>query len=72
MNVRIASDVGGTFTDSIAYDPATRRITIAKVPTTPEARDVGTVESLRQTLDQLGVNGSAVGTGFYPKVCGVL
>jgi N-methylhydantoinase A len=61
MNVRIASDVGGTFTDSNAYDPATRRITIAKVPTTPEARDVGTVESLRHTLDQLGVNGSAVG-----------
>ena len=61
MNVRIASDVGGTFTDSIAYDPATRRITIAKVPTTPEARDVGTVESLRQTLDQLSVTGSAVG-----------
>lgn len=61
MNVRIASDVGGTFTDSIAYDPASRRITIAKVSTTPEARDMGTVVSLRQTLEQLGVTGSAVG-----------
>jgi len=60
MKVRIASDVGGTFTDSIAYDPVSRRIAVAKVPTTPEARDVGTVESLRRTLKQLGMTGSAV------------
>ena len=60
MKVRIASDVGGTFTDSIAYDPLSRRIAVSKVPTTPEARDVGTVESLRGTLRQLGMTGSAV------------
>ncbi len=60
MKVRIASDVGGTFTDSIAYDPVSRRIAVSKVPTTPEARDVGTVESLRGTLRQLGMTGSAV------------
>jgi N-methylhydantoinase A len=60
MKVRIASDVGGTFTDSIAYDPQSRRIAVSKVPTTPQARDVGTVESLRGTLRQLGVAGSAV------------
>jgi N-methylhydantoinase A len=60
MKVRIASDVGGTFTDSIAYDPVSRRIAVAKLPTTPEARDVGTVESLRGTLQQLGMTGNAV------------
>ena len=60
MKVRIASDVGGTFTDSIAYDPQSRRMAVSKVPTTPQARDVGTVESLRGTLRQLGVAGSAV------------
>jgi len=60
MKIRIASDVGGTFTDSIAYDPATRRIAVSKVPTTPEAREAGTVESLRRTLAEFGAGGEAV------------
>src|SRR5262249_4668543 len=60
MKVRIASDVGGTFTDSIAYDPVSRRIAVSKLPTTPQARDMGTVESLRGALQQLGMTGSAV------------
>jgi N-methylhydantoinase A len=61
MKVRIASDVGGTFTDSIAYDPVSRRIAVSKVPTTPQARDVGTVEGLRAALHQLDSTGTAVG-----------
>ena len=60
MKIRIASDVGGTFTDSIAYDSASRRISVSKVPTTPQAREVGTVESLRRTLKELGAEGAAV------------
>jgi N-methylhydantoinase A len=60
MNIRIASDVGGTFTDSIAYDPATRRISVSKVPTTPQAREIGTIDSLRRTLEELRAVGSAV------------
>ncbi len=60
MKIRIASDVGGTFPDSIAYDPVSRRISVAKVPTTPQARELGTVESLRRTLAELGAQGSAV------------
>jgi len=60
MKVRVASDVGGTFTDSIAYDPASRRIAVSKVPTTPEARDAGTVEGLRAALQQLGMDGGDV------------
>ncbi len=60
MTVRIASDVGGTFTDSIAYDPASRRIAVSKVPTTPEGREIGTVEGLRAALAELGKTGSSV------------
>ena len=60
MRMRIASDVGGTFTDSIAYDPASRRISVSKVPTTPQARELGTIDSLRRTLEELGADGSAV------------
>src|SRR5262245_14986191 len=60
MGIRIASDVGGTFTDSIAYDPAMRRIAVSKVPTTAEAREVGTIDSLRRALEALGAGGEAV------------
>jgi len=58
--LRIASDVGGTFTDSIAYDPVSRRLSVAKVSTTPQAREIGTIDSLRRTLQQLGATGGAV------------
>jgi N-methylhydantoinase A len=60
MTVRIASDVGGTFTDGIAFDPASRRIAVSKVPTTPQARDIGTVEGLGAALAQLGMAGTSV------------
>jgi N-methylhydantoinase A len=61
MTARIASDVGGTFTDSIAYDPASGRIAVSKVPTTPEGREIGTVAGLRAALGGLGLTGTAVG-----------
>ncbi len=60
MKARIASDVGGTFTDSIAYDPKSGRIAVSKVPTTPQARDKGTVDGLRAALRELGLGGGDV------------
>jgi N-methylhydantoinase A len=58
--LRVASDVGGTFTDSLAYDEAARRVTVAKVPTTPENRALGTVQGLRQALALQGRRGGDV------------
>jgi N-methylhydantoinase A len=58
--LRVASDVGGTFTDSIVYDESTATITVAKVPTTPQNRALGTVEGLRRALDQQGKTGRDV------------
>jgi N-methylhydantoinase A len=58
--LRVASDVGGTFTDSIVYDESTATITVAKVPTTPQNRALGTVEGLRRALDQQGKAGRDV------------
>ena len=49
-SVRVASDVGGTFTDNIAYDETTRLITVAKVSTTPQNRALGTIAGLRKAL----------------------
>jgi N-methylhydantoinase A len=58
--LRVASDVGGTFTDNLAYDEAARRVTVAKVPTTPENRALGTVQGLRRALALQGRTGGDV------------
>jgi N-methylhydantoinase A len=59
--LRVASDVGGTFTDNLAYDEAAKRMTVAKVPTTPENRALGTVRGLRRALELQGRGGGDVG-----------
>ena len=56
-HLRVASDVGGTFTDNLAYDEAAKRITVAKVPTTPENRALGTVQGLLRALALQGRGG---------------
>lgn len=58
--IRVASDVGGTFTDSIAYDEATQTITVSKVSTTPVNRAQGTVTGLKRALLLQGGTGSEV------------
>jgi N-methylhydantoinase A len=58
--LRVASDVGGTFTDNLAYDEAAKRVTVAKVPTTPENRALGTVQGLRRALTLQGRQGGDV------------
>jgi N-methylhydantoinase A len=67
FQLRVASDVGGTFTDSIAYDGATRRITVSKVSTTPANRALGTVAGLKRALalqDRTGESVDYVGHGM--------
>jgi N-methylhydantoinase A len=49
-HMRVASDVGGTFTDSVAYDPTTGHLTVSKVSTTPANRAEGTVAGLKRAL----------------------
>jgi N-methylhydantoinase A len=58
--LRVASDVGGTLTDNIAYDEATKRVTVTKVPTTPENRAVGTVRGLARSLELQGRGGGDI------------
>ena len=60
QRIRVASDVGGTFTDSIAYDSTSRRITVSKVSTTPENRALGTAEGLKKALALQGATGRDV------------
>src|SRR5437879_13541928 len=58
--LRVASDVGGTFTDNLAYDESTKRITVAKLPTTPENRALGTLRGLQRALAQQGRSGDEI------------
>src|SRR6266705_1656268 len=65
--LRVASDVGGTFTDNLAYDESAKRITVAKLPTTPENRALGTVHGLQRALalqDRSGAEVDYVGHGM--------
>src|SRR5258708_238012 len=59
--LRVASDVGGTFTDNLAYDESAKRVTVAKLPTTPENRALGTVRGLQRALALQGHTGTEVG-----------
>ncbi len=46
----IASDVGGTFSDTILYDKEERKIYISKVSTTPENQSIGTIQGISKIL----------------------
>ena len=70
-SVRVAVDVGGTFTDVMLTDLAGGRIAVAKVLTTPEDRGVGVLAGIHVAFDanQLDiktarevVHGSTTGT----------
>ena len=63
--IRVASDVGGRFTDKLAYDEATGRVTVAKVPTTPHNPAEGTAAGLARALSgRAGADAGHVGHGM--------
>ena len=52
---RIGVDVGGTFTDLILVDEESGRITVDKVPSTPDDPARGTGEGIRELCSKAGV-----------------
>ena len=54
MGLRIAIDTGGTFTDVVAIDEATGKITAVKTPSTPSDPSVGLLSGVRRVLDEIG------------------
>jgi len=46
MSLRVAVDIGGTFTDLACFDEKTGRVTLAKVPSTPPAFDAGVLKAI--------------------------
>ena len=60
-------DVGGTFTDIVLFDPHTRELTVAKVPSTPANQSEGVLSGLLAVLPDLErlaklVHGTTVAT----------
>ena len=58
---RIGFDIGGTFTDFILADPASRRLHLHKCLTTPEDPSVGALAGMAELLRAAGVDLSEVG-----------
>ena len=50
MSTRIGVDVGGTFTDLIAYDSATGSVVVAKQPSTREAPEAAVIEAVSDAV----------------------
>lgn len=69
--LRLAVDVGGTFTDVTLFDPTDGRLLSAKAPTTPSDRALGVLEAIHAALEAASepvtrvaevVHGSTTGT----------
>ncbi len=57
-NVKIAIDVGGTFTDVVLVDPTARAFHYVKTPTTHHDLTEGVLKGLREILERAGVGDS--------------
>ncbi|MCB1512888.1 MAG: hydantoinase/oxoprolinase family protein, partial [Hyphomicrobiaceae bacterium] len=55
MTIRIAVDVGGTFTDVVAID-STGRLTFVKAATTPDNQAIGTMAGIGKLAAELGMD----------------
>jgi len=63
-------DIGGTFTDVVAYEESTGVYTSGKVPTTPESPALGVLDGVTEivgALDEISftVHGTTVGLNAF-------
>lgn len=67
---RVSMDIGGTFTDVVAYEESTGVYTSGKVPTTPESPALGVLDGVTEivgALDEISftVHGTTVGLNAF-------
>ena len=55
-SVRVAIDVGGTFTDVVMSDPATGRLSVSKLPSDPKSGGHGLVTVIERLAREFGAN----------------
>jgi len=61
--LRLAIDIGGTFTDTVLMAPDLRVLATTKTPTTTDAPAIGALEGARHVLDAAGVKMAQI-SGF--------
>lgn len=61
MGIRIAIDTGGTFTDVVAIDESSGKITAVKTPSTPSDPSVGLLNGVARALSEVGAKEADVG-----------
>jgi N-methylhydantoinase A len=61
MSTLLGIDVGGTFTDVIAYDETEQRVLVDKVSSTPANPEQGVIAAIRKLRDERGVDTGALG-----------
>lgn len=59
VSSRFGVDIGGTFTDFVYFDGATRQTRVAKVPTTAAAPDQACIEAAMSALSDSEIHGAA-------------
>ena len=60
MGGRLGIDVGGTFTDLLLFNDATRRLHLLKTPSTPEDQSVGILVGIEKLLAETGIAASEI------------
>ncbi len=60
MSITVGIDIGGTFTDVVAYDHTRRQLHYTKVPSTPPVLSEGFLAGITKILQSCGQNSSAV------------
>ena len=60
LGLRLATDIGGTFTDTVLIDSTSAVIATAKTPTTTEQPAIGALEGAERVLADTGAEWSDV------------
>jgi N-methylhydantoinase A len=68
MHFKVGIDVGGTFTDLVAFDEENKEISIVKFPSTPSDPSKGVIEAFKHLKHEkisLFVHASTIGTNLF-------
>ena len=60
MGFRLGVDSGGTFTDVVLFDEATRKVKITKTPSTPQNPSIGVYNGIVKIIKNEGIDGQDV------------
>ncbi|MEL7206384.1 MAG: hydantoinase/oxoprolinase N-terminal domain-containing protein, partial [Pseudomonadota bacterium] len=63
LGLRVAVDIGGTFTDTVLMDGGETILATTKTPTTPQNPTLGALDGVRHVMTQAGLDWAEV-TGF--------